>query len=143
MFDSIATNTVNDFNSIPTQQNFSVNRIVRQEVVVNFDMQYHIANNDVIKFLLDSFINQRKMYRYYKAETKYEENLIDEDQFDKIENSCIISLKKINTQYLKEKIIFLYDMMEKYYPEEIKYMDNDDLADILGISKNTMKKVIS
>lgn len=93
-------------------------------------------------FLIDSFINQRKMFRYYRAATELEEQILSEEEFEKIEKSCVINLRNESSRNLKDKIIYLYESIESKYSEELEYMNDDDLADILGISKYNLKPLL-
>ena len=140
MQNAISTNTLDNFTNITKLQNNLVNNSTEiTRVTVNFNVQINHNKNTIIDFVLQSFVNQRKMYRHYMAETEYESGLLTDEQFDEIEQSCIISLKKENKYDLKDKLAFLYDYIEQKYPEELNYIDNDDLADILGISKYSIK----
>lgn len=137
---AISTNTLDNFTNITKLQNNLVNNSTEiTRVTVNVNLQIHHNKNAIIDFIFQSFINQRKMYRHYIAETEYDNGLLTDEQFDVIEQSCIISLRKENKYDLTEKLVFLYDYIEEKYPEELNYIDNDDLADILGISKYSIK----
>ncbi len=140
---NISTYSNNRFdNMVSNQKKYSINTVeIHTTISFNIDYRYSF-DHEVEKFLCGIFINQRKIHRYYKAECEYDENIINEDEFDKIEESCILSLKKENTKNLDKKLIYLYDMINKFYPEEIEYMANDDLADILGVSKSNIKKLL-
>lgn len=118
---------------------------------VNFDFKendltfnFNIINSyhqKALDFMFHLFINQRKMYRYYKAETELDEGLLSEDEFDKIEESCTITLKNENLSNVKDKLIFLYDLIEQSSPEELDYLDIEDLSDLLSISKYNLKQL--
>ena len=97
---------------------------------------------DMNSFLYDIFINQRKMYRYYKAVTELEEGTLKEKDFEEIEKSCVITLKNDTPEQLKNKIIYLYDCVKDKNSEELNYMYDDELADILSISKYNLKPLL-
>ena len=97
---------------------------------------------DMNSFLYDIFINQRKMYRYYKAVTELEEGSLKEKKFDEIEESCTITLKSDKSQEIKNKLIYLYDLIKERNEEGLRYMYDDGLADILAISKYNIKPLL-
>jgi hypothetical protein len=110
------------------------------DLTLNFNI-INSFHNKALEFMFNLFINQRKMYRYYKAETEYDEGILPENQFDKIEESCIITLKNENTSNIKDKLVFLYDIMEQNAPEELDYLDYEDLSDLLSVSKYNLKQL--
>lgn len=86
------------------------------------------------KFLLDIFVHQRKVYRYYKAVTEYDEGLISEDELQEIEDTCVINLKSENINSIKKKINYLIQELAQHYPEELENLSYEELADLLQIS---------
>jgi hypothetical protein len=110
-----------------------------------FEFTYEEALPPAINFLVDIFVNQRKLYRYKEAFLKYQEGLIDDDVFDKIEDSCTIKLQKRNTKELAERLVYFHDLLNTKAPEELDYLDDNDLSDILGMINyefDNFKKVI-
>lgn len=109
---------------------------------VQVQFSHNSQNNEILDLLFQSFINQRKAHRYYVAETEYENDIITEKEFEKIEKSCTITISKKNTKHLKEKLVFMYDNIQKRYPEELEYMSNDDLSELFGVSKLAIQKLL-
>lgn len=101
----------------------------------------NLYSNKQEELLFMSFINQRKIHRYSKAIIDYENKDISEEQFEKIEDSCVLSINKDNESLLSKKLIYFYDLMQKYAPEEVKYINNEDLADLLAISEHKINKL--
>ncbi len=109
-----------------------------RKTITLFEINY---SNEREKLLFMSFINQRKVHRYYKSMIEYENNEITEQIFDEIEDSCVLTVERENESVISSKLIYLYDLMKKYAPEEINFMTNEDLADILSISENKINKL--
>ena len=65
-----------------------------------------------------------------------------EKKFDEIEESCTITLKSDKSQEIKNKLIYLYDLIKERNEEELRYMYDDELADILAISKYNIKPLL-
>lgn len=138
----IVNNNISDFTyNLQSKNDFITNTVEVTKFKAEINITLNYDHNNALEFFFHSFINQRKMYRQYVAETEYEEGLITEELFDKIEKSCAITLKKQNRNNMRDKLIYLYDMIEKHYPEELEYMNNDDLCDILGVSKYSIDKL--
>lgn len=140
------SNMINTYKNLSNIINnkFSSNSLsIEVEITINNPYNFYIKELlNLNSFLYDSFINQRKMFRYYKAATELEERAISEVEFEKIEKSCIINLKNESPRDLKDKIVYLYETIERKNFEELEYMDDDDLADILGISKYNLKPLL-
>jgi len=138
------TSKQNTFN--PSQVLKAINQIKKYnpmiEIKINTVDSYINELLYFNSFLIDSFINQRKMFRYYRAATELEEQILSEEEFEKIEKSCVINLRNESSRNLKDKIIYLYESIESKYSEELEYMNDDDLADILGISKYNLKPLL-
>lgn len=132
------------FDFLKKNKNISSNKLSITIQVFSNSFQTPFINYllNMNSFLLDSFVYQRKMHRYYKAVTELEEKSLSEEEFEKIELSCVITLKNTTTRDLKDKIVYLYDSLNEKHPEEIEYMNNDDLADILAISKYNLKPLL-
>lgn len=86
------------------------------------------------KYLLDLFVHQRKIHRYYKACTELEEENISEQEFNSIESSCVINLKNESVDEVIKKIQYLYKELKDNYPEELEHLELNDLADLMQIS---------
>lgn len=128
---TLATNLSS--NNLSLNIHLSVDRVLLNRV-------YSLEEEN--RFLLDCFVSQRKVYRYYKAYSELEADEIGQNKFDKIENSCVLTLKKDKKQKLLHKIELLYVKLQNSYPEELEYMSDDDLADILQVSKINLKHAL-
>jgi len=105
-------------------------------------MESHLNYNEkVTKFLFNIFVNQRKTFRYTKAEYENIDDLISDEVFEKIEESCTLNLKKENENNLLEKLNIFHQLMLENAPEELEYMNNDDLSDLFGVSKKSISKM--
>lgn len=102
---------------------------------------YYSYNYDREELLFRSLINQRKVHRYYKAITEYEQEMISEEVFEKLEDNCILSLNNDNEDLILEKLLYFYDLMKKYAPEEIEFMNNEDLAELLSVPEHKINKL--
>jgi hypothetical protein len=108
-------NNREDFDFLKKNKNISSNRLSITIQVFSNSFQNPLVNYllNMNSFLLDSFVYQRKMHRYYKAVTELEEELLSEKEFEKIELSCVITLKNTTSRDLKDKIIYLYDSLNE------------------------------
>jgi len=86
------------------------------------------------KLLVDVFAHQRKAFRYYKAATELEQGEITEEEFNKIEDTCVISLKSDSIDNVKQKARYLANQLQQFYPEELESLPYDELADLLQVS---------
>jgi len=104
-------------------------------------LETHSYSNEQEELLFMSFVNQRKMHRYTKALIDCENEDISEEEFEEIEDSCVLSINKDSESLISEKLLYFHDLMKKYAPEEIKYINNEDLADLLAISEHKINKL--
>lgn len=120
-------------NNININLSFSADRVLLRRL-------YSLQEEN--KFLVDCFVNQRKVYRYYKAYSELEVGEISQKKFDEVENSCVLTLKKSDKKELISKLEYLYSSLKRNNPEELEYINDDDLADILLTSKIKLKHIL-
>lgn len=128
---TLATNLSS--NNLSLNIHLSVDRVLLNRV-------YSLEEEN--RFLLDCFVSQRKVYRYYKAYSELENEEISQEEFERVENSCVLTLKKEDKNELLSKIEYLYRSLKNTYPEELEFMNDDDLADILKVSKINLKHTL-
>ena len=124
------------------QKNISTNNITLNISIDNFSLDLIQSFQAENRFLLDCFVSQRKVYRYYKAYSELENEEISQEEFERVENSCVLTLKKEDKNELLSKIEYLYRSLKNTYPEELEFMNDDDLADILKVSKINLKHTL-
>lgn len=124
------------------QKNISTNNITLNISIDNFSLDLIQSFQAENRFLLDCFVSQRKVYRYYKAYSELENEEISQEEFERVENSCVLTLKKEDKNELISKIEYLYRSLKNTYPEELEFMNDDDLADILKVSKINLKHTL-
>lgn len=93
------------------------------------------------KFIFKLFVNQRKVYRYSKALSELENGNISEEEFENIENSCTLMTVSDDTNLIKDKLLYFYELLNEYSPEEIEFMNNEDIAELISISEHKLNNL--
>ena len=120
-------------------QNTETKSIQLSEVRAYATTAYNILNSHFLEkenFLFKALINQRKVHRYYKSMTELEHSLIDENEFHAIEQSCILTIENLPEENLKIKLSYFYDMLKKHFPEEIDFINNEDLSELFSVPEH-------
>ena len=135
-----------DLNSIVMSNNSSCENFLFFDVHVdNVKMSNQLLRNhlfgDYEEFLFKLFVNQRKVYRYQSALLEFENGAIDEEKFEQIENTCILTIKNGDSDVLKNKLLYFYELLKKYSPEEIDFLNNEDIAELISISENKLNNL--
>lgn len=87
----------------------------------------------------EAYINQRKKYKLLKAYNDLVNKLIDEDEYDKIEDECMIIINEYDEDV---SINALYSFLKKHNQYEDTY-DANELSEILGIDYNQINKFLN
>lgn len=87
----------------------------------------------------EAYINQRKKYKLLKAHYDLINELITEEEYDKIEDKCTI---EINEYEEDVSINVLYSFLKKHNQYEDNY-SGMELSEILGIDYNQINKFLN
>ncbi len=86
----------------------------------------------------EAYINQRKQYKLLKAYLALKDELISENEYDDIEDECMITIRDYNENISKKAI---YRFL-KNHNDYVQDYDSNELSEILGISYQTVNKII-
>jgi hypothetical protein len=87
----------------------------------------------------EAYFNQRKKYKLLRAHIDLINKFIDEDEYDKIEDECMIEINEYNEDI---SINALYAFLKNHNHYEDIY-DANELSELLGIDYNQIKKFLN
>ena len=102
---------------------------------------YNFIKSLKMDFLIfrEAYFNQRKKYKLLGAHIYLINKFIDEDEYDKIEDECMIEINEYNEDI---SINALYAFLKNHNHYEDIY-DANELSELLGIDYNQIKKFLN
>lgn len=115
--------------------------IFERELSMSIFYEHALKVNSItndLKVFIQAFENQRKMYKYSIAWNNYQNDLVSDDEMDKIEEQLVVC---INNDFSIEETHNMMISLFKHIKEDD--FDCEELSSILGVPKEHVLRLLS